>query len=299
MRTSVCGWHRAQSDVSILDCFTGEAKPGLDRMVGPEPRAHATEVVLFQLTEPYQEYHPQGRSKYNRAMFALILAGGKGERLRPLTDQLPKPMVPVCGKPVLEHQISWLQSEGIVTDVMFLAGYRWQTIQNHFGDGQRFGIRVHYSVEDSPLGRGGAVKKGLGAMTSTDGPVVVLNGDTITEEPLSGLLEKHQERTSINPAHLATIMVVPFVSPYGLVDLGPQDNVIGFKEKVALPHWINAGIYVFEQTIARDLPDVGEHEDLTFPKLAQRKQILAVKSTKFWIGIDSFKDLREAEGFLS
>ncbi|MDA1128519.1 MAG: nucleotidyltransferase family protein [Chloroflexi bacterium] len=89
-------------------------------------------------------------------MFALILAGGLGERLRPLTDKIPKPMVRVCGRPILAHQIDWLKAGG-VTDVVFLAGYCWQAIQNHFGDGQDFGIRAHYSVEDSPLGRGGAV----------------------------------------------------------------------------------------------------------------------------------------------
>ena len=78
-------------------------------------------------------------------MYALILAGGKGERLRPLTDTLPKPMVPVGGKPILWHQVQWLKEAG-VTDVVFLAGYRWEAIQDYFGDGQAFGIRAHYSV---------------------------------------------------------------------------------------------------------------------------------------------------------
>ena len=88
-------------------------------------------------------------------MYALILAGGKGERLRPLTDSVPKPMVPVCDKPILLHQVEWLKQVG-VTDVVFLVGYRWQIIQDFFGDGSEFGIQTHYSVEDSPLGRGGA-----------------------------------------------------------------------------------------------------------------------------------------------
>ena len=87
-------------------------------------------------------------------MYALILAGGKGERLRPLTDTLPKPMAPVCGKPILERQVEWLK-EGGVNGVVFLAGYRWEAIRDHFGDGSGFGISVEYSVEDSPLGRGG------------------------------------------------------------------------------------------------------------------------------------------------
>ena len=104
-------------------------------------------------------------------MYALILAGGKGERLRPLTDTLPKPMVPVCGKPILLHQIEWLKAAG-VTDVVFLAGYLWETIQDYFGDGKGFGIRAHYSVEDAPLGRGGAIRNGFPLVPEEEETVV-------------------------------------------------------------------------------------------------------------------------------
>ena len=99
-------------------------------------------------------------------MYALILAGGQGERLRPLTDNLPKPMVPVAGKPILAHQVAWLKKAG-VTDVVFLAGYLWQAIEDYFGDGQAFGIHAHYSLEDSPLGRGGAIRQGMSLVPET------------------------------------------------------------------------------------------------------------------------------------
>ena len=122
-------------------------------------------------------------------MYALILAGGKGERLRPLTDTLPKPMVPVGGKPILAHQVEWLQAIG-VTDVVFLAGYRWEVIRDHFGDGRKFGIQAHYSIEDSPLGRGGAIRKGFPLVPETDRSVMVLNGDVITSESPKALLER-------------------------------------------------------------------------------------------------------------
>ena len=230
-------------------------------------------------------------------MYAMILAGGKGERLRPLTDTLPKPMVPVCGKPILLHQVEWLTRAG-VTDVVFLAGYLWQTIKDYFGDGSRFGVRAHYSVEDSPLGRGGAIRQGIPLVPEDEDTMVVLNGDIITDQQLESLIYQHQEKKDANPSHLATLMVAPMVSPYGLVELGPQDQVLGFREKVEMPHWINAGVYVFERRIAAELPELGDHETETFPRLAQAGQISALKSRAFWRSVDSFKDLREAEEFL-
>ena len=230
-------------------------------------------------------------------MYALILAGGKGERLRPLTDTLPKPMVPVCGKPILEHQVTWLKAGG-VTDVVFLAGYRWEAIKDQFGDGKAFGINAHYSVEDSPLGRGGAIKKGFPKVPETEETVAVLNGDVITAETLDNLSARHRERRSANESHMATILVVPMVSPYGLVEMDETGTVTGFREKVEMEHWINGGIYLFERTIVAELPDIGDHETETFPRLAQAGQLAAFRSRSFWHSVDSLKDLQEAEEYV-
>ena len=230
-------------------------------------------------------------------MYALILAGGKGERLRPLTDTLPKPMVPVCGKPILEHQVTWLKAGG-VTDVVFLAGYRWEAIKDHFGDGKAFGINAHYSVEDSPLGRGGAIKKGFPKVPETEETVAVLNGDVITAETLDNLSARHRERRSANESHMATILVVPMVSPYGLVEMDETGTVTGFREKVEMEHWINGGVYLFERTIVAELPDIGDHETETFPRLAQAGQLAAFRSRSFWHSVDSLKDLQEAEEYI-
>ena len=227
-------------------------------------------------------------------MYALILPGGKGERLRPLTDTLPKPMVPVCGKPILEHQVEWLKMGGL-TDVVFLSGYRSDAIEDHFGNGKAFGINAHYSVEDSPLGRGGAIKAGFSNVPGNEDTVAVLNGDVITEESLNRLMAVHRERKSDNSLHMATIMVVPMVSPYGLVDIDSSDTITGFREKVEMEHWINAGVYIFDRSISDELPDLGDHETTTFPKLADDGRLAAVRSRKFWQSVDSFKDLREAE----
>ena len=227
-------------------------------------------------------------------MHAMILSGGQGERLRPLTDTVPKPMVPVAGKPILEHQLEWLRAID-VTDVIFLAGYRWEAIKNHFGDGSGFGIRAFYSVEDSPLGRGGAIRIGFSEVPENSGPVVVLNGDTITSEDPRALLRRHKEKLAANPAHLATIMVVPMVSPYGLVEMDQSGDVTAFREKVELPNWINGGVYIFERGIVTELPELGDQECSTFPMLARTGRISAYESRAFWQSVDSFKDLREAE----
>ena len=230
-------------------------------------------------------------------MYALILAGGMGERLRPLTDTLPKPMVPVCDQPILWHQVQWLKQVA-VTDVVFLVGYKWQAIQDFFGDGSKFGVRAHYSVEDSPLGRGGAIRRGFSLVPEEVESAIILNGDIITDEGPDTVLAHFQAKKSADPSHMATIMVVPMVSPYGLVDINSQMDVVGFREKVELPYWINAGVYVFDRRIVPQLPELGDHEIDTFPQLAQAGKISALKSRAFWRSVDSFKDLREAEEHL-
>ena len=230
-------------------------------------------------------------------MYALILAGGRGERLRPLTDTLPKPMVPVSGKPILWHQVQWLKLGG-VTDVVFLAGYQWEAIDEFFGDGSGFGFRAHYSVEETPLGRGGAIRKGMDMVPTEEGSVVVTNGDIITAQSLDNVVAKFHRKQESNADHQATIMVVPFASPYGLVDVNGHDDVQGFREKVELPYWINGGIYVFSRDIQAWLPELGDHETSTFPALAAEGRLACLRSRAFWRSVDSFKDLRDAEGYL-
>ena len=231
-------------------------------------------------------------------MYALILAGGKGERLRPLTDSLPKPLVPLNGKPILWHQVEWLKQVG-VTNVIFLVGYRWTMVREYFGDGSSFGIKPVYSVETNPLGRGGAIKTGMVHVPEEENTVIVLNGDIITDQDPNEIYEHHLSRKQASPDLLATIMVVPMVSPYGLVDFNDNSDVVGFREKVELPHWINAGVYVFDRSISPLLPELGDHEVLTFPQVAEEGRISAFQSRGFWRSVDSFKDLTEAEEFVA
>ena len=231
-------------------------------------------------------------------MYALILAGGKGERLRPLTDTLPKPMAPVAGRPILEHQLDWLITAG-VDSVVFLAGYRWEAIRTHFGDGSSYGVKVSYSVESSPLGRGGAIKQGFPLAGDDDKPIVVTNGDIITRQPLGDIIDFHRTSPARSNGPCVTLMAVPMVSPYGIVDMDGSGGVVGFREKVELPHWINGGVYIIDREVFSEFPELGDHEVETFPHLAESGRIAAFQTRSFWKSIDSFKDLREADDFVA
>ena len=220
-------------------------------------------------------------------MYALTIAGGRGERLRPATDTVPKVMVPVNDRPLLSYQVQWMRAQG-VTDVVVLCGYLGEKIVDYFGDGSEFGVRAHYSHEETPLGRGGAVRKGLSMVPADEPYVLVANGDILTNQPFSGLVELHERRSA-----LATMMLVPFQSPFGVVSVDERGMVTEFVEKGNLPFWINAGVYVFSREIEGLLPEVGDHETTTFPVLAAEGRLAALKSNALWMTVDGPKDLSE------
>ena len=222
-----------------------------------------------------------------KRLYALTIAGGRGERLRPITDELPKSMAPVAGKPLLERQVEWLVAGG-VTDVVFLCGYMGEKIREHFGDGSAFAVRAHYSFEETPLGRGGAVRQGMEFVPSSAEYVIALNGDNLTAQDLGELVEVHQSRGAT-----ATMMLTPFMSPYGVVEVDEAGMVSSFVEKGRLPLWINAGIYVFSRGIAGLLPEIGDHETTAFPQLASEGRLAALRSSAPWYTVDSPKELRE------
>ncbi len=226
-------------------------------------------------------------------MWALTIAGGRGERLRPLTDGICKPMVPVNGAPLLQHQAHWLCENG-VTDIVFLTGYRAKQVEEHFGDGSRFGFRAHYSPEDQPLGRGGAVKQGMGLVPRDVEDVIVINGDVLSDQSLAPLIRQRREHGAG-----AAITLIPYVSSFGVVLVSDDGVVTSFAEKTELPFWINGGIYVFERGIEDQLPDIGDHETTTFLQLVSQERIRAIKSSANWISVDSHKDLREAQEMMS
>ena len=218
-------------------------------------------------------------------MYALILSGGRGERLRPLTDNLPKPMVPVGGKPILQRQAEWLVEAG-VTDIVFplldTAGKRYATtsrMAKPTASALTTASKILLWVVAVPSVRACQI------CPYGEGPLIVTNGDIVTDLPLSDLLAGYNQATGANPDHMATITVVPFRSPYGIVDLNDSDGVTGFREKVELPFWINAGIYVMRRDIEPLLPALGDHEVETFPALAEQGRLSALRYRGYWTSV--------------
>ncbi len=220
-------------------------------------------------------------------MQAVILAGGRGERLRPFTEDRPKPMVEILGIPILGYQLQWLQSQG-VTDIIISCGYRHDVIQNYFGNGEKWGVKLQYAIEPEPLGRGGALKLAFKSLTPGEDICLATNGDVITNVRLKPLIQTHRQNGC-----LATIVLAPFISPYGIVEADEGDKVVAFHEKPELPYWMNAGIYVLSREIESLLPDQGDHETSTFPQLAAERQLRAFKSRSYWRSVDTVKDLSE------
>ncbi|MBI2887404.1 MAG: nucleotidyltransferase family protein [Chloroflexi bacterium] len=222
-------------------------------------------------------------------MYALIVAGGEGQRLRPYTDDRPKAMVPINGKPLLEYQLEWLKGNG-VTQVVVCCGYLADVLQDYFQDGRRWGLRLSYSVEEQPLGRGGAFKQGFQQVPAREEFVIGANGDNIQTQPLAPFIEYHCQRSAG-----ITVMLTQLRSPYGIANLDDSGRISEFQEKPLLPHWLNAGLYVISTRVFPLFPDKGDHENTTFPQLAQQGKLYGFKSDAYWRPVDTVKDLLEAD----
>jgi len=224
-------------------------------------------------------------------MRAIVLAGGQGLRLRPMTEDRPKALIHVNGRPISEYQIEWLVKDGGVDSVTFACGYKWERLKEHFGSGYK-GTPVSYSVEDEPLGTGGGVKKAL-AENPTEELCLVVNGDVITDLPLSRMIEAHKGAGDIS----ASMLVVPYRSRFGVVKIDKLKVVRGFEEKPAFPDvWINGGVYVLNAKRAlKYLPAKGDIERETFPNLVTRGELLSYPYYGEWNFVDSINDLIDLE----
>jgi mannose-1-phosphate guanylyltransferase len=217
-------------------------------------------------------------------MKAFILCGGRGERLKPITDKVPKPMVPVAGKPILEYQLDLLKKHGVL-DAVLLVGWYGEAIESYFGDGSRLGMHIDYSYEDpnNRLGTAGPIKA---ARRFVDGTFLALNGDIISDVNIGKIVAFHKEKGC-----LGTINMINMPSPFGIIDLN-GDHIVQFREKPVLPYKMNAGLYVLEPEVVDMMPDVGSIETDVFPKIAAAGRLCGFDSTGiYWSDVGTHKDL--------
>jgi NDP-sugar pyrophosphorylase family protein len=219
-------------------------------------------------------------------MQALILAGGKGTRLRPLTVHTPKPIVPICNRSFLLYQIDTLRDAGI-TDITLSLSYQPHKIEQLIGDGSAHGVRIKYTVEPQPMGTAGAYKFAEELLRE---PTVVFNGDILTDLDLERVIREHNERRAA-----ATLVLAPVENPsaYGLVETEPDGRVRRFLEKPKPDeisvNTINAGTYVLEPRVLDAIP-AGENysfEYQLFPDLLRRGEpfYAHIPTDAYWIDI--------------
>jgi mannose-1-phosphate guanylyltransferase len=216
-------------------------------------------------------------------MKAVILVGGEGTRLRPLTCNTTKAMVPVLNKPFLEHLLGYLKGHG-VTDIILAMSYLPHRIQGHFGDGAKMGVRLSYLIEKEPLGTAGAVKN---ADSYLDESFLMLNGDVFTDLDITAMIDFHRRSQAV-----ATIATTPVDDPtaYGLIETGDGGRITRFLEK---PGWkevttnmINAGIYILEPGILARIPpqkNVSIERETFQQLLAKGEPMYAYSSSAYWL----------------
>ena len=219
-------------------------------------------------------------------MKAILLAGGKGTRLRPLTVHTPKPIVPIFNRPFLHYQIDLLKQVPEIDEVIVSLNYQPRRIEEVFGDGSALGITILYVVEPTPLGTAGGVRYAGGDLTD---PVVVFNGDVLAQIDLAAVIRVHRERRA-----RATIVLTPVENPtaYGLVETDPAGNVRRFVEKPRADQIttrnINAGIYVLDPDTFDRIPEgvPCSIERSYFPSLVERGEtFVAYIYDGYWIDI--------------
>ena len=215
-------------------------------------------------------------------MKALILAGGRGKRLRPITDSIPKPLIPINNIPLIEWSIKYLKKFGI-NEIIICSGYRSKQIEKYLKEKKYLNCKIQFSVERSPLGTAGSIKKAMKMIS--DRSFVVINGDIITNINLKKILNK-----------VNTIAANELRTKYGTMKI-TNNKIVKFNEKQNVENiWMNPGIYHLSTDIYKLLPVRGSIEGIVFPMLAKKKKLHTVKfKNVFWHSIDSHKDIESCD----
>ena len=215
----------------------------------------------------------------------ILLVGGFGTRLKPLTDESPKPMLPVAGLPVTEHQILAAKKAGIHTLVL-ATSYLAEVFTPYFGDGSKWGMKILYAVEKEPLGTGGAIRNAA-ELVGRDEPVVIFNGDVLSRHSIADQIKFHTDNSADVTLHLID---VEDARAFGCVPTDADGRVTAFLEKMDNPvtNSINAGCYVFSPAVIDQIPlgTVVSVERETFPALVSSgRPVFGYKEQSYWLDV--------------
>jgi NDP-sugar pyrophosphorylase family protein len=222
-------------------------------------------------------------------MEAIVLAGGKAERLGDTGGGKPKSLVDVAGRPLVAYQIRRLAAAGVERVIVSCVLGQGEGFLDELGG---LGVEIVCAEEPERLGRGGGIKFAARSRLES-GDVLAVNGDELVDVDFERLLERHRETGAD-----ATVTVARPRSPFGIVELTDDDVVTGFSEGGPIPYWVNCGVYVLSERAIARFPDRGDHESTTFPELAAEGTLRAFRHDGAWLTVNTPKELRTAREYL-
>jgi NDP-sugar pyrophosphorylase family protein len=223
-------------------------------------------------------------------MEAIVLAGGKAERLGDVAGGLPKSLVPIGGRPLLAWQIGRLARAGVRRVIVSCFGGDEQVFHDRLGDLE---VELVCAGEPERLGRGGGIRY-ASAMRDEAGDVLAMNGDELVDVDFAALLERHRSTGAA-----ATVTVAQPPSQFGQVELTDDDVVTGFHEVSRVPYWVNCGVYALSEEALARFPEKGDHETTAFPEFAADGRLRAFRHTGLWLTVNTPKELRRADEYVS
>ena len=224
-------------------------------------------------------------------MKAVIIAGGKGTRLEEKTKNLPKPLVLVSGKPILERIINWLKKNGVENIVIGVA-YKKEMVKKYFGNGSKFGVNIYYTEHDKNGGTEDAFKIAIEKASQIADNFYAMNGDQITDLSLEKLTDAY-----FRVGALAMMVTLKLRTNFGMVEIDNKKRVTLFREKGEVPNTLmNSGIYVFNKKIL-DYLEKGNIEENAFRKLARDRKLFSFYYDGLWMTINDKKQLKEVEEY--
>jgi len=223
-------------------------------------------------------------------MEAIILAGGKAERMGDATGGRPKSLVEVADRPLVGYQIARLAEAGVGRVIVSCAAGQGELFTEALAE---LGPEIVCAEEPERLGRGGGIKYAA-RQRQEQGDVFALNGDELVAVDFGALLGQHRATGAA-----ATVAVARPASPFGVVELDEDDVITGFREGGLIPYWVSCGVYVFSEEAIERLPDLGDHETTTFPELAAEGRLRAYRHDGLWLTVNTPKELRRAHEHVS